>query len=224
MCFLFLFFFGAGDCSLCLVVSSPSFRCSRLLLVFSSPLCASVPHVPHVYLVVCSLFCVLSAVALLPAPPVVVGHLPPLVCRSPVAVFLLVFSLLLMWPNTGPCGPAHAAPCGPMRPQKKMKKGGRRGYPILSACRGHGEGSNSRAEGGAEHGSTAAGGGRAVAPRTGPAGEGACCYRQGEEEERRTSYALNEVSARAKSRSALRLNAAWRRKPRAKAKATLEVC
>jgi hypothetical protein len=50
-------------------------------------------RIAPVYLVVCSLFCVLSAVALLPVPPVAVGGLPPLVCRSPVAVFFVVFSL-----------------------------------------------------------------------------------------------------------------------------------
>jgi hypothetical protein len=89
---------------LLLVVSSPSFsrcllspcpRCSRLLLVIFSSVCIRTASVYlYLYLGVCSLFYVLSPVALLPVPPVVVGDLPPLVCRSPVAVFFLVFSFL----------------------------------------------------------------------------------------------------------------------------------
>jgi hypothetical protein len=81
--------------------------CGLLALFFAmsplalSPLLSVVHLLPSVcirtasvYLGVCSLYCVLSPVALLPVLPVVVGDLPPLVCRSPVAAFFLVFSLL----------------------------------------------------------------------------------------------------------------------------------
>jgi hypothetical protein len=60
-----------------------------LLVIFSSVCIRTASVYLYLYLGVCSLFYVLSPVALLPVPPVVVGDLPPLVCRFLVPTCLL---------------------------------------------------------------------------------------------------------------------------------------